>query len=69
MVLKELEKINKIAFGKIPVSEESPIHPLFLMRKKVALEIRNNNYNGASLSLAFTVLEHTETNIKEYLCL
>jgi hypothetical protein len=39
--VKELERISRIAYGKIPVSEESAVFSLFAERREVCKRIIN----------------------------
>lgn len=67
--LKELERINRIANSKIPVSEESSVFSLFAERREVAKTILENDYPIETKQYLTQYFEQIEDSIKIYLCL
>ena len=66
--IKELQRIERIAYGKIPVSEESSIFNLFAERRELCLKALKT-ITDADRQHIMNYLEHIEDNIKQYLCL
>jgi hypothetical protein len=66
--VKELERITRIAHGKIPVSEESSVFNLFAERREVCRSLLKN-ITDLERNLQHKVLNRLEDNIKLYLCL
>jgi hypothetical protein len=66
--VKELERIGRIAYGKIPVSEESSVFRLFSERREVCKNLikKTSETNTAYL---LDYLEKVEDQIKLYLWL
>lgn len=66
--VRQLEKITRIAHGRIPVSEESSVFNLFAQRREVCKKIIEYGAN-INTEVLLQYLEKIEENIKQYLCL
>jgi hypothetical protein len=64
--VKELERISRIAYGKIPVSEESAVFSLFAERREVCKRIINEEVN---LEFALKTVYYYNELIKQRLWL
>lgn len=66
----EYKRIARIAHGKIPVSEDSPMFNLFAERRKIAQYISDSNLPGeTNIFHVKKCLEEIEDRIKQYLWL
>lgn len=64
----ELQRIQRIADGKIPVSEESSVFKFFFRRKEIAkvfFKLQSDN----NQEILLEEIRYIEDKIKEYLCL
>lgn len=66
--VEELERITRIAHGKIPVSEESAVFNLFARRKEIA-KVFLKSQSDINQEMLLSEIKYTEDNIKLYLCL
>ena len=64
---EELKRVEKIANGKIPVSEESPIYRHFYERRYKCDRALKGDYSPEQLDLIFLDIEYIENDIKKYL--
>lgn len=67
--IKEFEKICKIAYNKIPVSEESSVFNLFSARREIARRLKDDNYNEEQKSYILLEFEKINDLIKQYFLL
>lgn len=63
--IQQLERINRISYSRIPVSEESSVFSLFAQRRELCKKLLEGNITEIHLN----TLEYLEDNIKLYLCL
>jgi len=68
MESKTLERVQKIAKSKIPVSEECDAYIFFHDRKEICKTILQTE-NGVYKDVLFTNLSYCDNSIKRHLCL
>jgi len=67
--IENLNKLQKIAHGKIPVSEDSPIYNHFLQRRQLAIRLNRGMLTEDNREDLLEIFKCTEDKIKQYLCL
>jgi hypothetical protein len=66
-LVKELERINRIAYSRIFVSEESATYILFYQRREIAQKIVKSNHSKETDDYLRESLGILEEQIKQYL--
>ncbi len=68
-ISNEFKKISRIAYSKIPVSEDSPVYNLFAERRKLAERLNRDMLTEEDNKKLLEYFNYIEEQIKKYLCL
>ena len=65
--IENLNRIQRIAYSKIPISEENPLYNHFLQRRELAIRLNRDMLTEDNREDLLEIFKYTEDKIKQYL--